>query len=137
MKVKLSNMISNDQLEISYLGDIPDLRSVLSTTDIFIFPTRSVSEGFPLSICEAGFEKNLVITSNFFGLNSIFIEDEDGIVFQLGDAKNLADKIIYSVSNFENLRQMINNFHNKCQKEFNLELMIDKTLKLYNEVLIN
>ncbi len=134
MKLKLLKMISDDHLKISYLGDVPDLRSILSTTDIFILPSRSVSEGFPLSICEAGFEKNLVITSNFIGLDSIFRENEDGIVFQLGDEINLTEKIIFSVTDFENLRQMINNFHNKCQKEFDLDLMIDKTLELYNKV---
>ncbi len=137
MKVKLLKMISDGHIEISYLEDIPDLREILSTTDIFILPSRSVSEGFPLSICEAGFEKNLVITSNFLGLNSIFSENEDGIVFQLGDEKNLAEKIIYSISNFENLQQMINNFHNKCLKEFKLDLMIDKTINLYNNVIAN
>ena len=61
MREKILSMISNNNLDISYLGDVPDLREVLATTQIFVCPSRSVSEGFPMSICEAGFERNLII----------------------------------------------------------------------------
>lgn len=127
----------NDELHagIKFLGVVTDMTSLLQTNDIFIMPTRSTSEGFPMSLVEASFANNLIITSSFLGLDPVFINEVDGLTFNVNDHCDLAAKIIYAIENPSQMDRMKNNFFNKATSIFDLKTMITKHLQLYEKCL--
>lgn len=118
---------------VKYLGIIDDIQYNLMGNDVFILPTRS--EALPISILEAALCKNLIITSDFLGLRHFFTPDEDGLTFEMNNYNSLSERIKYAIDNYYNLNFMIEKFHKKVKKMFNIEKMILSTVELYKEIL--
>lgn len=118
---------------IEFLGPVSDMRGKLFSNDIFIMPSRAETEGFPISLVEAGLAENLVITSGFKGIDDVFEDGKDGLMFKVNDAEELAGKIIYAVDNFQDMKLLARNFGNKILRMFDYDTMIKKTLGLFEE----
>ena len=118
---------------INFLGPIKELSKELYSYDVFIMPSRSKSEGFPLTVVEAGFAKNIIIISNFVGLNHVFEDNKDGIVFYLNNYKDLYEKIKNCIENKMVQKQYAEAFHFKARSLFNLNDLINHTLDSYIE----
>ncbi len=72
---KLTKQIDAD---IMFLGTVKNLPELFSETNIFVMPSRSKSEGFPMTIVEAALTKNLIIASEFNSFRNTFIDGIDG-----------------------------------------------------------
>ncbi len=96
---------------VEFLGNVKNTTKLFDDSSIFVIATRSSSEGFPISIIEAAFAKNLIISSKFLGLNSLFEDNIDGLTFKVDDYIDLANKIIYSIENPKLTKIMIENFY--------------------------
>jgi len=131
--VKLDNELSTG---VIFLGAVDDMQQCFNDTDVFVIPTRSKSEGFPTALIEAGLQKNLVITSDFWGLRDIFIRGEDGFVFEVENYAELAKQFKYVIEQYNSLTYLKENFHKKVLDVFNFEKMIQNYISLYNRVLI-
>ena len=131
---ELKKLESRLNTGIKYLGIINDLQNYLQNIDVFILSTRS--EALPISLIEASFSKNLIITSDFFGLRHFFTPGEDGLVFEMNDCISLSEKIKYVIDNFDNLNFMIENFHKKVLFMFNIDKMVLCTVDLYKKILV-
>ena len=108
----------------------------MNDTDVFVLPTRSTAEGFPMTLIEAGYTKNFIITSDFRGLGIYFFDSEkDGLIFKSEDFADLAEKIKFTIDNYEKLTSKIKNFYTKTIDVFNVETMVKRTSNLYNEIL--
>ncbi|HQI41240.1 MAG: hypothetical protein B6D44_14845 [Ignavibacteriales bacterium UTCHB2] len=127
---KLSNELN---VQINFIGEVKDFNACLSSTDIFVLASQS--EGFPLTIIEAALNKNLIISSNFLGYDSILQNNINCLIFNIDDAQELAEKISYAIQNFKDLHSMINKMYELAVKEFDLNKMVDKTLNFYSEIL--
>lgn len=121
--------------EINFCGNVKDIPGLLLETNFFVMPTRSLSEGFPMSIVEAAFAKNLIITSQFDWLDNVFVSGTDGLAFETGNFYDLADKILFALENPDAADKMCDNFHFKALKLFNLKTFADNHLELYEECL--
>jgi len=133
---ELQNINTELKTNISFLGRITDLNKILNDFDVFVIPTSSDSEGFPMTIIEAGMNKNLIISSNFWGLEYVFENEKHGLVFEIGDYQGLAKIIEMAINNFENMSKYIENFHSKVKSIFNIETMIENTIKYYEDILL-
>jgi Glycosyltransferase len=118
---------------IEFLGVIKEFRNKLLSNDIFIMPSRAETEGFPISLVEAGLTENLVITSDFKGVDCVFEDGKDGLMFKVDDAPELAEKIMYAIDNFQDMKLLARNFRDKILREFDYDTMIKKTLELFEE----
>jgi glycosyltransferase involved in cell wall biosynthesis len=127
----------NDKLggKIIFLGNIINLNMHLDEFDVFVMTSKSKSEGLPMSIIEAAFNKNLIITSNFVGLSYYFTDGVDGIIFENNDIKSLSEKIMFTINNYEDLTHLSLNYHQKAKIKFNAERMVNNTIKLYKSII--
>jgi len=91
----------------TFLGKIPksELPDFYRKIDIFVAPATG-GESFGLILLEAMACGTPVIASNIEGYKNVVIDGENGLLFEKGDAFDLADKIKELISN-ENLRLKI------------------------------
>lgn len=122
-------------VNINFTGEVKDLNTQLMSANIFIAASRSQSEGFPLTIIEAALNKNLIISSNFWGYDSILKDKTNCLIFNINDSNDLANKLEFAIENFKDMNTLIEKSYNDARKEFNLDKMINDTLKFYSEIL--
>lgn len=130
---EIRNIISNCGLNVQFPGKVNDLNTLLSTSHIFVFPSWSVSEGFPLSFIEAALNKNLIITTDFVSLKEIY-DENDVLIIKEKDETDLAAKIINAVNNFSSYQILTNSSFEKAASAFNLKNNTDKLISLYKEI---
>lgn len=129
--LKLNDSLSNP---VKYLGNLSNIEEIFSVTDALINPSRSQTEGFPRTIVEAVLKNNFLITARFRGVEYDFDDSLDGYAFNVDDLDGLILCIERYLNNPEEVKSRLSNFHNKCKDIFSLELMINKTFELYNEL---
>jgi GT2 family glycosyltransferase/glycosyltransferase involved in cell wall biosynthesis/predicted Zn-dependent protease len=88
-----------------YMPD--DLPGILAKTDIAVIPSRS--ENYPFVVRECLHADVPVIASNVGGIPEIIRDGEDGLLFNPGDSKDLADKIRFFVQNPEKIAEFRRN----------------------------
>lgn len=104
------------------LGFINDIDKFLFGGDIYV--QSSLIESFGISIIEAMQVGLPVIASNIGGIKDIISNDNDGILFEVGNYKELSNKIIELIENNKK-REYISY---KGQKKVNENFLIDKKI---------
>ncbi|MEO8209590.1 MAG: glycosyltransferase family 4 protein [bacterium] len=132
---ELKSLCKDLGVEVTFLGNVKNIIELLMDTHIFVMPSRIKSEGFPMSIVEAGFTKNLIISSRFDSLDYFFKNGTDGLTFEINNYVELASKIIFALENPGEVNQMRENFYNEALKLFNVQNSAGKHLELYRECL--
>lgn len=132
---ELKKIAENLNVSINFIGEVKDLNTLLMSTHIFVIASTSQSEGFPMSIIEASLNKNLILSSNFLGHNSILKDKINCLIFNINDPNDLADKLEYAIENFKDMNQIIERGYNDVCKEFSLNKMINETRTFYKEIL--
>jgi glycosyltransferase involved in cell wall biosynthesis len=130
----LQRLANEKGINISFIGKLNNLNSLLAEFHIFVFPSRIKTEGFPVALIEAGMNNNLIITSNFESLTEVAEITKDCIVFYNDDYEDLAGKLLFAINNYSNLILIAENFQNKCRKNFTSEIMAEKTREVYLKV---
>jgi len=148
-KVNIDNLIKKSGLEdnIILTGMVDNPAEFLKKSDIFIFP--SIIEGLPNSLIEAMGYKLPCIASNIPGNVEVIGEDSPvydikegdfkvtryGVLFNPSDIRGLVNSIKYMVDNPKIRKEIGENAYNKIVSEYNIELIADKYIELYKEVL--
>lgn len=102
-------------------------------SDVFVFPTRY--EGFGIPLLEAMACRAPVVTTNIPVIDEIVQDGETGILAQLNDADDLAEKIICVLRN-RSLRDRITQQGRKRVESFYTEEIIgERTERLYRDIL--
>ncbi|HCN38396.1 MAG TPA: hypothetical protein DIS94_11875 [Bacteroidetes bacterium] len=127
----------NDSLggKVKFLGIVSDFKSLLSLSHIFIYPSLSENEGFPVTLLQAGMCSNLIITSDFLGLKNNFEDKKDGYIINVNDlksAKELLDKITNDLIRYVPLAK---NYHRRVSRDYSFDEMIEKHYKLYSSLI--
>ena len=93
LKKELEDFIRKSELtdQISLLGHITKIESLLASTDIFVLP--SLYEGFPLALLEAMASGCAIIGSNAGGIPDIITNSNTGFIVNRGDSRALAERI--------------------------------------------
>lgn len=133
MDIELVKLSKELGVEVNFIGEVVDLATYLSNTDIFI--CSSYTEGFPITIIEAALSKNLIISSDFFGYNSILSDNLNALIFPKGNQIELAKKIEYAIENYQGLNFMIDRMFQQASKEFSIQKMLNQTLSFYSEII--
>jgi glycosyltransferase involved in cell wall biosynthesis len=131
----LKQLNSDLNAGVSFPGNFKNLNDILKDTHIFVYTSRSGSEGFPAVITEAGAFNNLLITSDFRGIQSIVKDGVDGFVFPSDNYEKLAVLLKGAIANYPGLKEMSLNFYTKVRSLFDLQTMITKHDELYKECL--
>ena len=134
-EIKLQELAKKLNVNINFIGEVKDLNTQLMSTNIFVAASRSQSEGFPMTIIEAALNKNLIISSNFWGYDSILKDKTNCLIFNINDSNDLANKLEFAIENFKDMNRLIERCYNDARKEFNLDKMINETVTFYSEIL--
>lgn len=97
--------------KIKYLGVINNKESVglLSKYDLFLFPTRYFGEGTPGVIAESLIAGTPVLSSNFPQAKYLLKDGYDSILFEMFNANDLKEKLMYCLNNKDLLSKMRTN----------------------------
>ena len=121
--------------QIKFLGEIKNSVEVFCKNHIFVMTSYWESEGYPLTIIEASLTNNFLITSDFEGVEEVFENKKDGLLFKHSNATDLAEKIKYAIDNYHNLNNIIKNNNQKISKIFNYNKMVDDISSIYKRYL--
>ena len=130
---ELEELVNNLNLQekIKYLGFKKEVKEILKDTDIFILSTRW--EGLPIVILEAWASKVPIIASNVHGIKGLIENEKDGLFFEFGNEKDLAEKIKLLLENEEMRKKLSENGFIKVTQKFNVERMINQYELLFLE----
>jgi len=113
--------------KVRFVGSQPNMREILLLSDMVV-SSSSKPETFGRTVGEALAMNTPVIASAHGGVLDVVCDNENGLLFQPGDASDLADKIEEVMTRtFSNMREHIR--HN-----FSLDQMTEMKLKVYQEL---
>ena len=116
-----------------FMGYREDIAEVLSVMDVLVAP--SLSEGFSNSIIEALYLRRPVIATSVGGNPEAVVHNETGVLVSPGNPGEIACAAI-KVLNDKNFSLMLGeNGRKLVQQKFLLNGMMDKTMRLYDELL--
>jgi len=120
----------------TFTGGIPnqELQRYYNLADVFIMPTMLL-EGLPLVILEAMACEKPVIASRIGGIPTVIKSNEDGILIEPGNLKELEEKILEVLSDKELAKRLGKNARKKVVERFSLDRMVEDTIRVYKDVL--
>lgn len=88
---------------------------------------RSVLEGLSMGLP--------VIASNVGGLPELVEDGVNGLIFEIGNADDLSEKILYLINNPDKRREMGKRAREKIEREHNPELFYERTVAIYQSLI--
>lgn len=121
---------------IQWLGYRTDVRDLLKQSHIVAFPSYYM-EGLPKSLIEADAIGRPVITSNSVGCKETVIDGENGFLIKPRDVDALTEKLDLLLSNKELRQKMGKASRAYAEKYFDIEVVKQRHLAIYDELLCN
>jgi len=113
-------------------GFIPDGKKYLNSFNCFLM--TSYREGLSMSILESFLYKIPVVSTKAGGIPEAVIDEETGLLANIGDYQKLGNKV-HKVLNNENLKnKLVNQAYQRLLDNFTIEILAKNTLKLYTEI---
>ncbi len=134
-ETELIKLATKLNINLNFIGEVKDLMGVMETTNIFVNPSRSSNEGFPITIVEAAFTKNLIISSDFKGYDPILKDNINAQIFHTNNSDELADKLDYAIKNYADSFRISEKSYEDFLFEFDKDKMIKKTISFYEKIL--
>jgi glycosyltransferase involved in cell wall biosynthesis len=118
---------------VVFAGERKDVPELLAGADIFVLASNW--EGLPLSILEAMRASLPVVATRVGGVDEAVEDGVSGYLTAPKDVATLRARLQTLVSSKELQREMGLNGRARYEKDFQVEVMVKKTLAIYNEVL--
>jgi len=107
---------------------------LISQSNALLFP--SVCEGFGLVILEAFSQNKPVLVSNIRPMSDIIEHEKTGFVLDPDDENIWAKHITKLVRDSQESEKMGKNGHELLKTNYNQDIMYEKLIKMYNDILI-
>lgn len=121
---------------ISWLGYRTDVKDLLIVSSIVAFPSY-YREGLPKSLIEANAIGRPIITTNSIGCKDTVEDGVNGFLIPIKDSEALAQKLRILFTNPELRAKMGKEARKIAERFFSLTNVIEKHLKIYNELYNN
>lgn len=118
---------------ISYLGFTKEPEKFMSMADVFCIP--SYREGFGTVVIEAAACKTPSIGSNIYGLSDSIENGKSGLLFEVRNVNDLADKMLYCYNHREDLVKYAEYGYERVRQNFTQEISSNDLLKFYEKML--
>jgi glycosyltransferase involved in cell wall biosynthesis len=123
---------------VRFTGFIADVRSFMGACDVFAFPTQpELGEGFGLAALEAMAASRPVIATRVGSLPEVVRDNVTGLLVEPGSVEDLAAALVHLAKNAGLRKRMGERARTRAQEDFSLELMIERTLAVYDDCLNN
>ena len=121
---------------IKWLGYRTDVKELLQQSHIVAFPSYYM-EGLPKSLIEAAAIGRPIITTQSIGCKDTVDDGVNGYLIPAKDVDALTETLRCLIDNADLRQKMGKASREKAEKEFSLDLVIEKHLRIYNELLGN
>lgn len=123
------NIIQN----VHFIGFIDDAFSFFNAIDINTL--TSLSESFPYAVLEGALMKKPIISTDVGGLKELIVNGETGYLIDVGDYKDLANKINIFLDDKYKVEEIGKNLYEKVKNEFSSDTMAKDHVKIYKEII--
>lgn len=120
---------------VTFVGFEPNIQEVIDDIDIHILP--SIEEGFGLTVIETMARGIPNVLSNSGSFPEIIDDNYNGLLFEVGNFKDLADKISYLIKDDEKRRLFSTRSVQRVKDNFLVEVNKNKVTLLYESELKN
>jgi glycosyltransferase involved in cell wall biosynthesis len=119
---------------IKWLGYRTDVKELLQQSHIVAFPSYYM-EGLPKSLIEACAIGRPIITTNSIGCKDTVDNMVNGFIIPPKEVEPLASKLRVLIDNADMRKEMGLASRKKAEKEFSLDIVIEKHLSIYKELI--
>ena len=119
---------------IQWLGYRTDVKELLQSSHIVAFPSYYM-EGLPKSLIEADAIGRPVITCNSVGCKEAVIDGYNGYLIPTRNADALVEKLDILLSDAALRQEMGRNSRKYAEEYFSIDVVIERHLKIYNELI--
>ncbi|MCI6989387.1 MAG: glycosyltransferase family 4 protein [Campylobacter sp.] len=117
----------NIQNEVIFTGSVKNVAEIYKLSDAVVSPSLK-PESFGRSVAEAIAMNTPVVASNHGGVKDIILDGINGYFFNPSNAKELVDKLLLA-------QQLKFDGYEYIKTNFNLNQMVEKTIKVYENAL--
>ena len=121
---------------IKWLGYREDVKELLQQSHIVAFPSYYM-EGLPKSLIEATTIGRPVVTTCSIGCKDTVDDGENGFLIPIKDVEALKEKLQLLIDNPDLRQKMGKAGREKAEREFSLDIVIEKHLSIYDELVSN
>lgn len=118
---------------VQFLGTRRDVPELLQAQDLLVLPTR-IPEAFGRVLIEAGASGTAVLASRIGGILDIIDEHENGLLFAPENYEEMAIQMERLLRDRALSKKLSSALRKKVEREFNLDQMVEKTHRVYQEV---
>ena len=118
---------------VFFLGFREDIPNLIKDLDILVLASKN--ESFGLTIVEGMAAGIPVIVTNTGGVSEIVIDNETGLLVEPNQPVALANAILYLLANPQLAKKLGQAGQKRATDYFSLNLMVEKTIEVYHEVL--
>ena len=119
---------------IQWLGYRTDVKELLQSSHIVAFPSYYM-EGLPKSLIEADAIGRPVITCNSVGCKEAVIDGYNGYLIPTKDVDALVEKLRLLIEDADLRQKMGKASREKAERDFSLDVVIERHLNIYNELI--
>lgn len=132
-KLEESTRRNNLTENVTFLGRVDDIRGPMKDSDVYVRP--SLIDGMPLGVLESMAAGLPVIATEIAGTPEIITHGKTGHLVKAGDVKELANAIVYLLSNPSYMLNLAKNGVEFVKSEFDWDDVVRKYENCYSAVL--
>lgn len=122
------------QDHVRFLGQQDNIPKLLKSSDLFVLP--SIKEAFGLVLLEAMAAQVPIVATKVGGIPEIVDDRKTGFLVEPRDADQLGRTILMLLNNSPLMNKVAFLGHHRV-KQFDIQNMVEKTKKIYHEILKN
>ena len=132
----LKNLIKKNDLQdkVHFLGRLDAQKMKQRFLDSHLYVCPSAIENSPNSLGEAMLLGVPSISADVGGVSSIFRDKEDGLLFEMGSVRQLADCILYMFEHPDKAEEYSKNAREHAKNTHNPEANYKRLLEIYQEI---
>lgn len=132
---RLKSMVKEFNIEenVKFMGFVNDPYSLFNAIDINTL--TSVSESFPYVVLEGARMKKPIISTKVGGLTKLIKDGENGYLIDVGDYKQLAEKIGQLLDEKEKISVLGENLYTEVKENYSSDSMAKTHIKIYKDII--
>lgn len=130
MRERLENQVLQLGLDnIRFFGRRTDIPEILSSSTIYVLST--INDNFPISIIEAMFSRQAIITTNCGGIPEMIQNGKTGIICEPGNVQQLSDALKLLLTNKSLREELGREAQAYSQQHLTQDVMVSKIERIY------